>query len=104
MMKRILVEIERPTHAESLGAMPDVDAELSKIDAFVNRLMTAASPIDGPSSFTPPPEYTTGRRPVSLRIPNRVINAFRAESLETGTSYQTLMIRALADAADDFAL
>ena len=39
MMKRILVEIERPTHAGSLGAMPDVDAELSKIDAFVNRLI-----------------------------------------------------------------
>jgi uncharacterized protein (DUF4415 family) len=103
MMKRLMIEIEKPALVESPGALPDVEAELRGIDAFVNRMMTAASPASEPHPVAPPAKCTTGTKPVSLRIPNRVINAFRAESMKTGTCYQTLMIRALADAAEEVA-
>jgi len=104
MMKRIMVEIENPALAKSLGALPDVEAARRDIDDFVDGLMTAASPASKTRPVAPPPACTPGTKGVSLRIPNRVINAFRAESIKTGTSYQTLMIRALADAAEEVAL
>lgn len=104
VMKRILFQIETPIYEESPIPLPEVDTELKDIDAFINRLMIAASPASVPGYVAPLAESACGTRPVSLRIPNRVINAFRAESMKTGTSYQTLMIRALADATEEFAL
>jgi len=43
-----------------------------------------------------------GTKPISIRVPNRIIRAFKARAAATGTSYQTLMNRALKSAADGF--
>lgn len=104
VFKRLLAEIERPALPVSPGSLPGVEADLKGIDSFINRLMTEVEPAGEGKSAGSTVVYAVGTKPVSLRIPNRVINAFRAESIKTGTSYQTLMIRALSDAAEGFAL
>ncbi len=104
VFKRLLAEIEKPASPVSPGSLPGVEADLKGIDSFINRLMTEVAPAGEGKSVELTVEYASGTKPVSLRIPNRVINAFRAEAIKTGASYQTLMIRALADAAEGFAL
>lgn len=104
VIKRLMIEIEDPSLAVSTAALTDPDAESTDIEAYINGL-TAATPLaieSAPAALVV--EYTSGTKPVSLRIPCRVIKAFRAGSKKTGTSYQTLMIRALSDAADGLAL
>lgn len=103
VIKRLMIEIEKPALATVPGSH-DVEAHLRSIDAFVDSLMTKASPSTETKPSAPPVEYASGTKSVLLRIPNRVINAFRAASAGTGTGYQTLMIRALADAAEGTAL
>lgn len=101
VVKRLMAEMQNPS---PLASVPDVDRELRDIDAFVNRLMTTAVPDSKTSSATPHVEVVSGTKAVSLRIPCRVINAFKYQSMETGTNYQTLMNRALAEAAESFAI
>ena len=104
VFKRLMAEMERPTFPVGPGSLPGIEADLKGIDSFINRLMTAAAPTSDGKSVAVTEEHAVGTKAVSLRIPHRVINAFRAESIKTGTSYQTLMIRAMADAADGFSL
>lgn len=104
VMKQLMAAIEKPSLAGSPGSLPDAAAELRDIDAYVNRMMTAANPPSESRPVAPPEKCPAGTKAVSLRIPVGVINAFRAGSIKSGTSYQTLMIEALADAAEDFAL
>ncbi len=104
VIKRLMIEIEKPTLLTSPGSLPDVEAEIRSIETFINRLMTTATPSSEAKAAAPPVGYTSGTKAVQLRIPNRVVNAFRAASFKAGTGYQTLMIRALADAAEDLAL
>lgn len=51
-----------------------------------------------PSTTTAMP--TSGTRSTTIRVPGRVLAAFRAEAERTGTPYQTLMNRTLEAAAD----
>lgn len=103
LIKRLAIEIEKPTLAAVPGSH-DVEAEIRSIDAFVDRLMTMATTSSKTKHASPPAEYTSGSKAVQLRIPQWVINAFRAASLDKGVGYQTLMIRALTEAADGGAL
>jgi hypothetical protein len=43
----------------------------------------------------------SGSHPICIRVPAPVIRAFKLKAIETGTSYQTLMNRALAEAAKE---
>ena len=61
-------------------------------------LMKMAPEEHKPSS--PPAHVTCGTTAITIRVPNRVLQAFRAHSDRTGTRYQTLMNRALREAAD----
>ena len=45
----------------------------------------------------------TGTKPITIRVPNRVLRKFWQEAERTGTPYQTLMNRALQDGVDAFA-
>lgn len=49
-----------------------------------------------------PTPVLCGSKPITIRVPNRVLQAFRDQSDKTGTKYQTLMNRALRDAAEAF--
>lgn len=42
----------------------------------------------------------SGTRPITIRIPNRVLQKFQRQADKTGTPYQTLINRALSEAAD----
>lgn len=103
VIKQLMIEIEKPGLPAVPGAA-DVTNEIKRIDAFVDRLMTKAITSSDIEPSTRPPEYASGTKAVQLRIPQRVINAFRAAALDKGVGYQTLMIRALSDAAEEFAL
>lgn len=101
VMRRLMAEMEKPSPLESL---PDVDCDMSDIDALVDRLLTAALPECKTPSLAPKVDAGSGSKAVSLRIPYRVIHAFKSQSIKTGANYQTLMNRALAEAAENFAL
>lgn len=103
VIKRLMIEIEEPTLSVTSGSH-DVEAEIRSIDAFVDRLLTKATTISETKPAASAAGYTSGSKAVQLRIPHRVINAFRAASLDKGVGYQTLMVRALIDAAEGCAL
>ncbi|MBP7484330.1 MAG: BrnA antitoxin family protein [Aquabacterium sp.] len=42
----------------------------------------------------------SGTRPITIRIPNRVLQKFHRQADKTGTPYQTLVNRVLSEAAD----
>lgn len=82
----------------------DVDSEglrLTEADLHVPIVMPEARPMDTHSGKDPV-RVVCGTTPITIRIPNRVLQAFRAQSEKTGTKYQTLINRALSDAADTF--
>lgn len=45
----------------------------------------------------------SGTRPITIRIPNRVLQKFHQQADKTGTGYQTLINRVLSEAADAMA-
>lgn len=53
-----------------------------------------------PASAERPKVAVCGTKPITIRVHNRVLRAFRDQAEKTGTAYQTLMNRALANAAD----
>ena len=53
------------------------------------------------SGDAPLPEY--GTKPISIRVPRRVIRAFKLQAARTGANYQGLMNRVLNTAANGFA-
>lgn len=79
-------------------AIEDEDWSLFEVMSLVEaETMTSKSAGDGPAT-----EPVSGRKPVTIRVPNRVLQAFRKQADKTGTAYQTLMNRALESAADGF--
>lgn len=60
-----------------------------------------AAPVKAPSAAAPVPSLS-GTSPICIRVPARVIHAFKAESAKTGRPYQTMMNRALKIAAEGF--
>lgn len=59
------------------------------------------APVGGAASSAPLPPLP-GTRPILIRVPQRVIRSFKIEAERTGGSYQTLMNRALRQAAERF--
>jgi uncharacterized protein (DUF4415 family) len=59
----------------------------------------APAPTKLPASLPVP---VSGSRLISIRVPERVIHAFKAESAKTGRPYQTMMNRALKTVAESF--
>lgn len=43
----------------------------------------------------------SGTKPITIRVPNRVLQAYRSKACKTGIAYQTLINRALKEAADE---
>lgn len=104
VFRRLMIAIDDPASAMFPGPILDVNAELAGLDEFLDSLPTTAARVAKPTLTAKPPKPVSGTRPISIRLHLRVINAFKAEAIRTGTSYQTLMHRALADATEEFAL
>ncbi len=100
VLKRLLAEIDDPTPL----VIPDLEGGLEDLDGYFKLLMTDPAAIVKSLTGKKAPEPVSGTQPITIRLHKRVINAFKAESARTGTSYQTLMHRTLAAAADGFAL
>lgn len=100
VLKRLMAEIDDPTPL----VVPEVDGGLDDADCLLDALLASATPTIAPTPATAAPEPVSGTKPVTIRLHNRVVEAFKAAAAKTGTSYPTLMHRALAEAAEEFAL
>lgn len=104
VVKRLMVVIETPAFDELVASVHGVDHELDDLDGLLERLAKEpTTPKVSPPAATAPVEPACGTKPITIRIHNRVINAFKAEAARTGIPYQTLIHRTLADAADGLA-
>lgn len=105
VFKRLMAAVEDPASLDMTGLCDGVDSELPDVDVLLDGLLSMPELEDDPSPATGAvPEYVAGTKHVSIRIPNRVVNAFKAEAIKAGKNYQTLMNRVLADATEKFAL
>lgn len=104
VIKRLMFAMTDPNFAAMSGPVMDVEAELADVDDFLGLLTTSSPPVCKPTAKVMPCEPVSGTKPVTIRVHKRVIDAFKAEAINKGTNYQTLMHRALAAAAEDFAL
>jgi uncharacterized protein (DUF4415 family) len=100
VLKRLMAEIDDPSPLVA----PEVDDGLDDVDGLLDGLLTSATTTCAPTPATAAPEPVSGTKPISIRLPKRIINVFKAEAIKTGTGYQILMRRALADAAEKVAL
>ena len=74
----------------------DLDLELGELPEFI-----PSPPVAVTKSAAPLPPLS-GTKAIQIRVPARVIRAFKLEAERTGGQYQTLMNRALKAAADRF--
>ena len=107
---RALAIYDEPIQDIDLGPIQDIDLEpfqnidlepIQEIAFDVADLECDFSNIPTPLPSTPSPRpvahtgFTTGTLKVSIRIPARVLAAFKARAATTGTAYQSLMNRSL---------
>lgn len=100
VLKRLMVEIDDPTPL----VIPEATDGLDDLGDFLEGLLSSSTPPSKSALPAVAPEPVSGTKPITIRLHKRVINAFKAEAARTGIRYQTLMHRALADAADGFAV
>ena len=105
VFRRLMDAIDDPSLTD-LSDLPDsiLDVELGEVEEYLDLVPSRAAPAGTPTKKPSSCEIVSGTKPISIRIHRRVINAFKAEAIDKGTNYQTLMHRALADAAEEFAL
>lgn len=112
MSRKEIVNAATALLVERLLGMAVNDTEL-RVDVDIEELrLTGADfhlPIVMPEarhketySGKDPVRVVCGTTPVTIRIPNRVLQVFRSQSEKTGTKYQTLINRALSEAAEGF--
>ena len=105
VFRRLMAAIEDPAPLDLTGLSDGIDCDIPDVDVLIDSLGPMPVLADESTPTTGKvPEYVTGTKHVSIRIPNRVVNAFKAEAIKAGKNYQTLMNRVLADAAEKFAL
>lgn len=78
----------------------DLSFEVPELD--IDDALFSTMPDWKPPTASKAPLPVSGKRPISIRIDGRVLLAFREQAEKTGTPYQTLINRALQDAADTF--
>lgn len=109
--KKKLSEEELASVMESAMAAADMpvlemefdDAELSiDWDALPPMTAPASAKAAGAAGAAVSTFPLSGTRPVCIRIPARVIRAFKTQAEKTGGCYQTIMNRALREAAAGF--
>lgn len=82
---------------------PEIDFDIDEFNVDLDQLFPAdylseLRPVTAAVPLTP----VSGTRPILIRVPERVIRAFRIEAERKGVGYQTLMNRALKATADGF--
>ncbi len=87
------------SHLELPDYIFDFDSSDIDLSALPPPLASVLGKKPVPHAMTLP---VSGTHPINIRVPARVVRAFKLRALATGTSYQTLMNRAMAAAAKDF--
>lgn len=96
LLARLDAPVSLPMPKVALEPM-GIDDDWSLFEGLIpEEVDKATSPADVGGSKTP----VSGTKPITIRVHNRVLRAFRDQAEKTGTAYQTLMNRALANAAD----
>ena len=107
LAKRLMNELLARLDAPNPLVVPDIALESEKIDNDWS-LFTELHPELHPESYKSATELASagrlkstvsGSKPITIRIPNRVLHEFRRQTDRTGVPYQTLMNRVLAEAA-----
>lgn len=105
VFRRLMAAMENPAPLDLSGLSDGVDCDIPDVDLLIDSLgPMPVLEVESIPTTGKVPEYVMGTKHVSIRIPNRVVNAFKAEATKSGKNYQTLMNRILADAAEKFAL
>jgi predicted DNA binding CopG/RHH family protein len=82
---------------------PDMNFDIDALDVDFDDLCawSPATPVKSSTTDTPAASLS-GTKSICIRVPARVIHAFKVEAAKTGGSYQTIMNRALSGAAAGF--
>lgn len=84
-------------------SLPDLQFDNVDLDLIDDEfLLEPASGSPGAAKSGEAPLPMSGTTPICIRLPNRVINAFKLEADKKGTRYQTLINRTLNTATGDF--
>lgn len=98
--KKVLEAILARAIAAADMPLPELDLQVEDIEMSLDDLppppTLVRSKVIEPAGKSLP---ASGTHPICIRVPARVIRAFQAQAADTGTSYQTLMNRALNAAA-----
>lgn len=90
------------TVEDLLREQPEIELNLETPEFDIDELLaeTKFTPNPPKASKALPP--VSGKQSITIRIDRRVLLTFREQAEKTGTPYQTLINRALQDAADTF--
>jgi hypothetical protein len=92
IMKRVMEAPEMP--------IPEYLFDLDIMDIDVSAFPPPLSSVLGKKPFSPDTMLpVSGSRSICIRVPARVIRSYKLQAAATGRCYQTLMNRALAEAA-----
>lgn len=107
--KNVAALMERLLRGADLTELQTLsDEHLETVDAldglWLSELMCPDGSTSDPASTIPgaTPAPVSGTSPITIRVPNWVLQAFREQSNSTGIPYQTLMNRALAAEGEAF--
>lgn len=82
---------------------PDMNFDFDALDVDFDDLCAWSPTASVKSSTTDTPAASlSGTKPICIRVPARVIHAFKVQAAKTGGSYQRMMNRALNAAAAGF--
>lgn len=86
--------------------MPEIDVSLDGLSLLEDEVLGPIMPLEatrtGPGAIPGDDDTSpiSGTQRISIRVPKRVLRAFRSRARKTGVPYQTLMNRALRVEAD----
>lgn len=84
-------------------SLPDLQFDNDDLELIDDEfLLEPAFGSPGAAKSGEAPLPMSGTTPICIRLPNRVINAFKLEADKKGTRYQTLIKRTLNTATGDF--
>jgi predicted DNA binding CopG/RHH family protein len=104
VIRRLLIEMSNPDSKIDIEPLDDFHLELNDIAELEKECRSMHTTTAKSTTTVAKPEPVCGTKSITIRIHNRVIRAFKAQAAATGTPYQTLMHRALSEAANGFAL
>ena len=90
------------TVEDLLREQPEIEFNLEIPEFDIEKLLADTKFTPNTPKVSKAPLPVSGKQSITIRIDRRVLLTFREQAEKTGTPYQTLINRALQDAADTF--